>query len=94
MGEGLSYEKLSIFPKTHKTYGTAAIVKFHAVPSRGSLLRCFKICLDLTKGLRNDQQLMNLTFPEGKFGFFQSASNLAYKIHELLQFPKEKRSSY
>lgn len=35
-----------------------------------------------------------MAFPEGKYGFFQSALNLAYKIQGLLQFPKVKRSAY
>lgn len=37
--------------------------------------------------------MTNCTFPEGKCGFLQSASNSGYRIHELLQLHKEKRIS-
>lgn len=46
-------QELSVFPKTLKIYGTAAIMKFHTVSSRESWLRCYKIYSDSTKGFRN-----------------------------------------
>lgn len=47
-------------PKTYSIFGTAAgIVKLHAAPSRG---RCYVSYWNRRKGLRNDQQFINLTF--------------------------------